>query len=146
MTTGSQARSEKASLVDPVRSRHIMHAYLPKGWKVKMGGSYQPGASGLCAYSVRGGTIYCPFVCDDYSLYVYLHEVGHAKLHKTTKKPSHVVEYEAEQFAMKAMRDCGFSVRRAMLDGAKAYIREEIIKDRAKGHPIDPKIDKWSRR
>ena len=123
-----------------------MHAYTPKGWKVVMGGTYNSGASGLCDYSVRGGTIYCPFVCDDYSLYVFLHEVGHAKLHKYSKKPTHVTEYEAEQFAMKSMRDCGFRVSRTILQGAKRYVREEIIKDRAKGHPIDRKIDRWAGR
>lgn len=142
MTTPS--RTEKASLITPARSRHIMHAYKPRGWKIIMGGAQQAGASGLCDFGERA--IYVPLVCDDYSLSVYLHEVAHAKLHQTSTKPDHVIEFEAERWAHKALHDCGFRVSRTILGAAKSYVAQCIIKDRIKGIPIDPKIRRWATR
>jgi hypothetical protein len=121
-----------------------MHAYKPRGWRVKMGGAQQPGASGVCDWGQR--TIFIPLVCDDYSLNVYFHEVAHARLHTGTKKPSHVIEYEAERWAQKAMRDCGFRVSREIIRTAKDYVAAEIRKDRIQGIPIDPKIARWATR
>src|ERR1700757_4961536 len=119
------------ALVAPNRARQLMHAYKPKGWKIVMGGAQQRGASGLCDYSER--KIYVPLVCDDYSLFVYLHEVGHARLHKNSKAPSHVFEYEAEMYARKAMRSVGFAVTREIVRAGRAYVAEEITKDKIRG-------------
>lgn len=135
---------EKATLITPTRARHVMQAYKPKGWTIKMGGAQQAGASGLCDWDER--TIYIPLVCDDYSLFVYLHEVGHAKLHGHSKAPTHIQEYEAEMFAAKALRAYGFAVSRTILRNGKEYVADEIKKDRIKGLPIDPKIQRWATR
>jgi hypothetical protein len=144
MATGSHVTTERVSLVSSVRARQIMHAYTPRKWKVVQGGVHQGGASGLCEYCEK--TIYVPYVCDTFSLYVFLHEVGHAKLHRFSKNPTHVDEYEAEMFAHKALRECGFSVPRYATQSAKRYVWEEILKDRMKGLPIDPKIERWASR
>src|SRR6202008_1607027 len=100
MTTGSYSTDERVSRIMPVRARQVMHSHKPKGWKIVMGGAQQRGASGLFDNSVL--TIFVPLVCDDYTLYVYLPEVGHARLHKNSTSPTHVEEYEAEMFAHKA--------------------------------------------
>jgi hypothetical protein len=122
-----------------------MEAYKPRGWKVKMGAAAQQrGGSGVCDYDLR--TIFVPLVCDDYSLMVYLHEVGHARLHRTSTACSHVLEYEAEMFSQKALRACGFSVSREVTRTSKDYVSEEVKKDRVRGLPIDPKIERWATR
>ncbi len=132
-------------LISPARARQLMHAHKPRGWSIKMGGAQRRGASGLCDWDSR--TIYVPLVCDDYSLMVYLHEVGHAKLrHKDSKAPSHVIEYEAEMYAHAALRACGFWVSREITRTAKNYVSDEIKKDRIQGIPIYPKIERWATR
>ena len=124
------------------RARHLVKMHTPKGWKVKMGGSYNRGASGLCAYNLK--TIFCPLVIDDYSLVVFLHEVGHVKLHKPdSDKESHVEEYEAEQFAFAALRGAGFHVTREILRSAKDNVRTHILAENADGVVIDKKIARW---
>ena len=135
--------NEKVNQITQTRARHIMHSHKPRGWKIKMGqAGQQRGASGLCEYGER--TIYIPYVCDDYSLMVYLHEVGHVRLHRACdSKPSHVQEYEAERWSHAAMRSCGFKVTREILRSAKNYVREEILKDEIKGLPITAKIRRW---
>lgn len=130
--------------ITPGRARHIMNAYRPKGWKIIMGerGSEQRGAGGLCDFSNR--TIYVPLVCDDYSLCVYLHEVAHQKLHRFAKTPTHVQEYEAEQWAMLSLRAWGFKVTREILRAAKDNVRDCITVDRILELPITGKIERWA--
>ena len=131
-----------STLITPHRARQLMKAYKPRGWSIIMGGTQQRGASGLCVYETR--KIYVPLVCDDYSLYVYFHEVGHARLHRHTKKPDHECEYEAEMYAQKAIRDCGFRVSKEMYNSTKSYICGCICMDENEGIPIDPKIKAWA--
>lgn len=133
---------EKANQINPVRARQIMHSYKPRGWKIKMGGAHQRGASGLCDYDSR--TIFVPLVCDDYSLFVYLHEVGHVRLHTRSKKPGHVTEYEAEAYARRMLRACGFRVTRTMLVAGKRYVANVIKMDQINGLPIDPVVRRWA--
>jgi hypothetical protein len=131
-------------LITPSRARQIMQAYRPRGWRIKMGGVHQRGASGLCDFGERA--IYVPTVCDDYSLLVYLHEVAHARLHRTTTKPGHIMEYEAEMWACKALRDCGFRVSREIVRSAKRNVADHIVRDRVQGLPINAKIARWATR
>jgi hypothetical protein len=136
---------ENANQIAPVRARQIMHSYTPRGWKVKMGGAQQRGASGLCDWSEK--RLYVPLVCDDYSLFVFLHECGHVRCrHGYDTRPSHMIEYEAEMYAQGALRECGFRVTREITRAGKAYVADEIIKDRIKGLPIDPQVNRWANR
>jgi hypothetical protein len=130
--------------ITPGRARHIMAMHKPRGWRVVMGGAKQRGASGLCDWGSK--TLFVPVVCDDYSLHVYLHEVGHARLHRRSTAPSHVCEYEAEHWAFAALRAAGFKVTSLIRRSSKDYVAEEIKKDRLLGLPIDPKIRVWATR
>lgn len=121
-----------------------MWSHRPKGWSIKVGPAQQRGAGGLCDFDNR--TIYIPLVVDDYTLFVFLHEVGHARLHKNTVKPVYVQEYEAEMFASKALRAAGFRVTRHMTISGKRYVADEINRDRVLGREIDPKIRRWATR
>jgi hypothetical protein len=47
-------------------------------------------------------------------------------LHGSGRKPRHVEELEAEQWAHARMREAGMSVPRAMTRRAKAYVRRKI--------------------
>lgn len=99
--------------------------------------------------------------------YVFLHECGHfllkhfpedwavTSLHKRlyTRKeplPSHVEEYEAEQFAIQTMRREGIPVPRSMLKDAKGYVRDCIRNDIRKAKrkkmkmKIEPRIEEWA--
>jgi len=136
--------SERVGQITPVRARQVMHAHTPRGWKIKMLPSHTRGASGLCDFNNR--TIGIPFVCDDYTLFVALHEFAHAKLHgRGCKKSQHVQEYEAERWAAAAMRKSGFHVTRTMLRAGKEYVAEEIFRDMLKEIPIDPVVRRWVR-
>ena len=100
-------------------------------------------------------------------LYVYLHECGHfhlkhfprewavTSLHRrlytrAASLPTHVEEFEAEQFAIQTMRREGIPVPRAMLEDAKAYVRDCIRHDIRKSRrrkakmKIDPRVEEWA--
>lgn len=63
------------------------------------------------------------------ALHVFLHECAHFVLHGlpgVTRKPRHVEEYEAEQWANARMRDAGIAIPRKSLNRGKAYVRYKI--------------------
>jgi hypothetical protein len=72
-------------------------------------------------------------------LHIYLHEVAHVVLNHNRKKPRHVEELEAEQWATATMRKHGIPVPRKTLKGSKAHIRRAIRKAYKRGAK---KIDK----
>jgi hypothetical protein len=78
------------------------------------------------------------------ALYVYLHECAHFVLHagdKHGERPRYVEEYEAEQWAHKAMRVAGIPVPRAETRQAKeniSYLLRRV--KRKKGRRIDPRL------
>lgn len=68
------------------------------------------------------------------ALYIFLHECAHITLaHNGKRKPRHVEEMEAEQYAHKIMRDEGLSVPRAMTQRAKRYVARKIRQAEARG-------------
>ena len=102
-------------------------------------------------------------------LYVFLHECGHfhlrhfpedwavTPLHRrmytrpeAASEPSHVQEYEAEQFAIQTMRREGIPVPRSMMKDAKGYVRDCIKDDLKKAKrkkrkmKIEPRIEEWA--
>lgn len=73
------------------------------------------------------------------SLYIYLHECAHFHLHANSRKPRHVEEYEAEQWAHQKMREAGIAVPRSMTKRAKEYVVRKIDQALKRGAK---KIDK----
>lgn len=67
-------------------------------------------------------------IINRYTLYVGLHECGHAALHRKDylgnwlNTPDWQVEYEAETYAIKAMRAAGVPVPRVCLHDARDYV------------------------
>src|SRR6266699_651150 len=52
------------------------------------------------------------------ALHIYLHEIAHIVLNHVNKKPRHVEEFEAEQWAFRVMREEGIAVPRKSLTRA----------------------------
>jgi hypothetical protein len=107
-----------------------MRRHKPKGWTVR---EYAPGADGRFRDVEDGGRamgladlddhiIHCVRVTDRYSLAVYLHECGHAHMKHQTSDSSAQDEYEAEIYAITALRAGGVSVPRGYLTSAKEYV------------------------
>jgi len=84
------------------------------------------------------------------SLFIYLHECGHAHLghcynRKVCPKPRYLQEYEAEQWAIRVFRQEGLSVPRRVLQRAKEYVAMKVQRaDRRGVKRVDPKIRAWA--
>ena len=103
-------------------------AYLPEGWTY----SFRKGLTGACSW--RKKHIAAPKPVTRKSLYIWLHECGHAQLHKARgKTPRHAEEYEAERWAHARMREHGVAVPRAMTLRAKAYVGRKIEQAEKRG-------------
>lgn len=123
----SQARLDAVIAANP----------LPKGWRViwrtphnSVGQFFNPGTGW-----VRGVTDYahkvveCVEVCDRASLLVYLHELAHIVLRHDLDEVYHQdaqCEYEAEAWAMAALRASGLAVPRSYTQSARAYVQRCI--------------------
>lgn len=111
--------------------------HLPRGWKLKWKkGRTYPGEK----FYVKGhGYVRGIAHLDDrfiesiepttyYNLAVFLHECGHAQLghvhDEGTIDYGAEIEYEAEQYAIKAMRAMGLTVSAKYLRDAKKYVRD----------------------
>ncbi len=84
-------------------------------------------------------------------LYILAHEcahvaLGHGSIKGKSRKPRHVEEMEAEQWAHDALRRYGVPVPRAMTVRAKRYVARKIRQAEARGAKrIDPAARKYSR-
>ncbi len=127
----------------------IIRRHLPRGWRLRQRPP-TPTLWGLTdPYRRR---IDCPPLVDRGALFIFFHEVGHVRYrHDFYDAPHpghaipHVEEYEAEIYAIKAMRHEGIAVPRKQLRRAKENVRTCVKADRAKGRAIVPKIEKWSK-
>lgn len=113
----------------------IAALYLPAGWTV----SYRKSLSGRCHHSEK--RLAAPRPITRNALFIFLHECGHAHLHDDAagrrmdgkRKPTHVVEYEAEMWAHAAMREHGIPVPKKMTERGKAYVAWKIKQALARG-------------
>ena len=124
----------------------IIRRHLPRGWKLRISqqmktqfGYTHPAKKEIVMYHhVRHWT--------RWSLMIFLHEVGHVRIKHDVDAPAHVEEYEAELYAMYALRHEGIPVPCDGLDNAKRNVRVRIHEDEAKGIPILPHIERWANR
>ena len=112
------------------RIRDIVRQHKPKGWLV-IERPVRHGNDGLALATSR--TIYVPYLRDLHALYVFLHECGHVHMKhvradddKTKDMPLWQQEWEAEQYAIRAMRAAGFRVPNYMMKSARAYVGEHL--------------------
>lgn len=79
-------------------------------------------------------------------LYILAHECAHVALGHNRKKPRHVEEMEAEQWAHDALRRYGVAVPRSMTVRAKRYVAHKINQAVRRGAKrIDPAALLYSR-
>lgn len=83
-------------------------------------------------------------------LYIFLHECGHAHLghfKRSKRKPRHVEEMEAEQWAHAKMREHGIPVPRKMTQRAKRYVAHKIDQAERRGAKrINPEARRYAKR
>ncbi|WP_449411128.1 hypothetical protein [Methylobacterium komagatae] len=129
MTDLQQARQESAD-----RLLGIGMAHVPEGYEVK----FRRSLTGR--HYAASKRIEAPRPVTRKSLYIFLHECAHAHLHSDGKKrPCHVKEMEAEQWAHAKMREHGVPVPKAMTERAKQYVAWKIQQARKRGAKrIDP--------
>jgi hypothetical protein len=124
--------------------------YVPAGWAVE----YRKSLSGRCIYHHK--IIEAPKPVTRKSLYIFLHECAHAQLHypiflrsanEYKRKPKHMIELEAEQWAHAKMREHGIAVPRAMTARAKDYVARKIHQAEVRGaKSINPAARRYARR
>lgn len=108
---------------------HIVRQHHPKGWGLVQ----RKPRHDADGQALPNGNIYCPPLKDRYSLYVYLHEVGHVRhqhIHSgkslATDPPEWQVEYEAELYAITSMRAHGFAVDDWVMVAARDNVAEQF--------------------
>lgn len=133
-----KARQAKADLA--IKLESIAIKYVPEGYRVE----YRKSLSGR--HYGKQKLIQAPRPVTRKSLYIFLHECGHAYYkHQERKEPRHVQEYQAEQFAHDKMREEGIAVPRSMTERAKQYVRRKIAQAEKRGAKhIDPEARRWA--
>ncbi len=110
----------KPSGSDPYRK--IIKTHLPKGYRLKeitLRGN-------TAGYATSNREIICEPITDRERLFVFLHECGHVHnrhLRKNIDIPAWQEEYEADQYAMIAMRAEGVQIPMVILDHHKNLVR-----------------------
>ncbi|MCV9964327.1 hypothetical protein OIU34_20785 [Pararhizobium sp. BT-229] len=118
-------------------------AHLPEGWTHE----FRKSLTGMCHGKRKH--VCGPRPVTRKSLYIWLHECAHAHLHfgkGGKRKPRHVEEMEAEQWAHARMRKHGIAVPRSMTTRAQAYVGRKIKQAEARGaKKIDPAAKRFAR-
>lgn len=109
------------------RIREVVKVFKPRGWRLieqPSNGKFDGHADG------ETRTIRCLPLTDTYALFVFLHEVGHVRcghLRLGHQKASWLEEYEAEMWAINAMRAAGFPVTKEMLHNARDNVANHVM-------------------
>jgi hypothetical protein len=131
--TGDELQAARKRAAE--RFEAIAASYIPPGYAIE----YRKSLSGKhYGHSKR---ISAPRPVTRKALYIFLHECAHAHLGHSHngRKPRHVEEMEAEQWAHAKMREHGVAVPRAMTKRAKDYVARKIRQaEKAGAKHIDP--------
>jgi len=115
------------------RLRYIARRHKPRGWRNVW---HDPGADGK--FSDEGRRVYgcadfeariihCVRIVDRYTLGVYLHECAHVHMrHMNGSNSDAQDEFEAEMYAIKAMRAHGIVVPARYIADSRAYIGAHV--------------------
>lgn len=125
----------------------LVKRYRPRGWTVQQSRhrrqTLERYASGLADPNKR--TLYVPPLVDLPGLQVFLHESGHVILkHFDNALHFHVVEFEAEKFAINVLRNENIRVPIDLISGARSRVRYWVERDEARGIPIKANIRRWT--
>ena len=120
----------------------IVRRHLPKGWTLRIR-KFPDGARGMCSFRRRTIFLSRP-IKTRADVFVFFHEVGHMRCqHWDT--PNHISEYQAERYAILAMRLEGIPVPRDELRIAKQNVFREVFEFERAGGRTDPVIKRWCR-
>jgi hypothetical protein len=113
----------------PPRFQALVSEHLPRGYSLEI----KPLKGGVEAYAVFTREIRLSKLVDRCDLFVFLHETGHVHnrhLHKKNKSGERADnwrdEFEADQYAIKAMRAAGIPIPHEILRHHKKLVRELI--------------------
>ncbi len=126
------ARAAKQALAE--RLAAIGSSYVPEGWRV----TWRKNLTGCCYHGQQ--RLAAPRPVTRNALYVFPHECAHAHLHDDAagrRKPVHVREHEAEQWAHARMREHNIPVPRRLTKRAKDNVARKIARAQAGGAAID---------
>ena len=113
------------SVFTHARAAAAIRRHLPRGWTFVERATMPNNWLGFCDWD-KHEIVVLP-VCNRERLYVFLHECGHVHCgHQAEIVHGAEHEFEAEQYAHKAMRGAGFAVPRQVTDDARAYVRRLV--------------------
>ena len=112
------------------RIRDVARRRTPRGWAVV---ERKPRNGTIGMVKLSNHIIYVPPLVDIDALFVLLHEIGHIEnrhladdAHDREAPPSWQLEYEAETWAIAAMRAEGFTVSHEMVAAARQNVRHRV--------------------
>jgi hypothetical protein len=125
----------------------LVKRYRPRGWTIQQSrwrrATSERHASGMADKTKR--TLYVPTLVDIDALLIFLHECAHVILkHWDHPLPLHVVEFEAEKFAINVLRNENIRVSSELIDGARARVRGWVKYDEARNIPIKANVRRWA--
>jgi hypothetical protein len=130
--------------ISPLIVDAVVKAVLPPGWRVHFSSRPAKDCDGHCNFEKK--LIRVKPIKNHYDLGVFIHEAVHAHTHDVDNEkrpPKHIMEYQAERFAMKFMREHGLTVSREYLRFAKENVATQVVSDRNSGISIDPRVKRW---
>lgn len=114
------------------RLREVAAQHAPEGWILKPTGIHPCDGDGYktiasCCSATK--TIEHPPITDRATLYMFLHECGHANCghgEDTDSSWAAIEEFEAEMYAIKALRTANIPIPRHIVARARDYVRKII--------------------
>jgi hypothetical protein len=132
--------------IDPYKIKDILVRYRPKRWRVIQSKRREKTMEGLCHWEKRH--LLVPTLKDTPTVFVFFHECGHVRLghDDSSHRPRYRREYEAERFAITAMRVEGLIIPWWVLNQAKINVWNCIITDESEGgiSAIPKHIIRWA--
>lgn len=139
--------------VTPALINAVIHATIPQGWHT----FYSKDRGGYCLR--RRKCIVMPRMKHGYrSLWVYLHELGHARrmiegrfqntqphLRMNGRNSNSFEEFCAEEFAMDMLVNFGFPITPTELANAKSNVRQHVKHETRLGLPVYEGVRKFAR-
>lgn len=110
--------------------------------------SRHPALGAYCRPDIK--VIQAPPVVDSDSLFVFLHECGHGRLHPDhDPRPLYVIEWEADEYAFRAMHEAGIEpTHRILVNSAlstERYIKLAAVRGQVRRiADLDPRVRHWA--
>lgn len=123
--------------------KHVIDRHKPKGYTLKI--RALTANDGMTQFR-RDITIDSALE-ERAALFVFLHECGHVyygHMSKTYQGDTVHAEYQADQYAIAAMKAEGVPIPRKQLENHKAVMRKYIEEAHGKGHSVDEEVLRYA--